>query len=69
MGSYSMIEQLKPRWRERYRVKLLKLGRISRGIIIPAPVIKALGAEKKRYVSVGWCVTQDDKDILLLDVE
>jgi hypothetical protein len=69
MGDYNQIEKVKPKWRERWRRPLIKLGK-SRGIIIPKPILSCLGARLGRCVYIGWIIDENsNRDMLVLDFE
>lgn len=69
MTSYNTLEKVVPRWRERWKCKLIKLG-VSRAVIIPAPIIACFNKRAGASVYIGWVVDErTNKDLLLLDID
>jgi len=68
MSNYNTLEKIVPRWRERWKCKLIKLG-ASRAVIIPHPVITCFSKRAGASVYIGWAVDEKtNKDLLLLDI-
>ena len=64
---YNSIERIKPRWREKWRRPIIKLGRSS-GIIIPKPILTAFAARPGKNVYIGWVIDMESgRDLLVID--
>ena len=65
--NYNEIERVRPRWREKWKRPLLRIGG-STGITIPKPILDCFGARPRKNVWIGWIYDADtDRDFLVID--
>jgi hypothetical protein len=67
--NYNSIERVQPHWIQKWKRQLIKLGR-STGLILPKPLLTALGSRTGKFVYVGLVIDElTGKDMVVIEFE
>ena len=67
--NYSAIEKVHPLWTAKWKKSIIKLGR-SYGLILPKPMVEAMGAKFGKNVSLGMIIDiKTERRLWVIDFE